>query len=280
MQAIERSDDVLYFLCGGCGSELSVPVALHGIDGPCPCCGQTLRAPELALPPLPAAMVSLPPVDRRHETWQNTELIPEPEWISPETASAESWMPALGEASTSYVLPEAGKDRLWCLNDDPLAQDLGPSEDGELKAKLSPTSLPGPRDDSKDSSRALCDREVRGKKVARFTAIPGVRMLRVALLVITGGLCAALVLFLQDRHWVLDLPWQPDRGGSLTDIPALALPVLPARQVAPAHADAPNPFLPGDPSELEQITFPDVAAPVAVPGGAFGESPPIASGKK
>src|SRR6478736_533859 len=97
MPASARSDDVLYFVCGGCGSELSVPVALHGVTGPCPCCARTIRAPELYVPPAPMA-VSLPPVDRRHESWQNTESIPVPEWMNGEAGSTPLLVPALQDS--------------------------------------------------------------------------------------------------------------------------------------------------------------------------------------
>jgi hypothetical protein len=276
MQASERSGDVLYFWCEGCGSELSVPVALHGIDGPCPCCGQTLRAPELVLPPLPPAAVSLPPLDRRHESWQISEPVPEPDWNQLESTGFSGALPSPLETDSSYVLPAGvAKNPLRFLNDDPFAKGRGISGHGGFHARL---VIANPSEAPADSG--LEDPPVSGKKPAgRLPQFPAFRLVRVFLLVITGGLGAALVLFLKDRQWVLDLPWQPyleeSTAGNLPIPPTPSLPV-PAPPETPGLA---HPFLAADPFELEQTTSPPVAAPLPDSAPFSGAPLPIASGK-
>lgn len=54
------SEDVLHFHCQACQAKLTVPAKLAGIEGPCPKCGATIRAPE-ATPPTPAEPEYAPP---------------------------------------------------------------------------------------------------------------------------------------------------------------------------------------------------------------------------
>ncbi len=276
MQTSERSGDVLYFWCQGCGSELSVPVALHGIDGPCPCCGQTLRAPELVLPPLPPAAVSLPPLDRRHETWQSSEPVPEPDWKPLETTGFGGELPSPLETESSYVLPAgAAKNSLRFPNDDPFAKGRGISGHEGFHAKLVMAHPSGAPATSREEDEASSGHRPAG----RVPGFPAFRLVRVALLVITGGLGAALVLFLKDRQWVLDLPWQPHLEESMAGSPPT--PPSPASPVPepPETRTLPNPFLAADPFELEQTIPPLVAAPLPAPAALSGAPQPIASGK-
>lgn len=296
MPATERSDDVLYFVCGGCGSELSVPVALHGVTGPCPCCLQTIRAPELVVPPV---AVSLPPVDRRHESWQNTESIPVPEWMGYGTEGAPVLVPSLGEKGDAWreesaeetLPPLPGQDRQRLISVDHFPEGRSGAEAGGFQAKLTISSTGEPLDDSwRERHRGIRGRLARIKALDRLAerilSSRAFRMARVALLVSIGGLCAGLILFLKDRHWVLDLPWRPDRSDPLTGgalLPATgpadgALAVHP--QDPPASAgpvESTNPFLAEDPSGLELIRLPE--APVPLPATLPGGAAPIASGK-
>jgi hypothetical protein len=41
--------DTIGFSCAQCGTSLLVPASMAGVEGPCPNCGQTIRAPRLGL---------------------------------------------------------------------------------------------------------------------------------------------------------------------------------------------------------------------------------------
>lgn len=56
-------EDVIHFSCGSCHTKLTVPSKLAGVEGPCPKCGATIRAPraEPAPTPAPAPVQPAPP---------------------------------------------------------------------------------------------------------------------------------------------------------------------------------------------------------------------------
>lgn len=275
MQTSARPADVLFFRCGPCGTELSVPLALQGIEGPCPCCGQHIKAPSYQPRPVPQ-VVHLPPLDRRHET----------AGVPVESAPALDWgdFSARPDLAMNSSLPEANP---------PATED---SEQRSVSPRLLPRQLTShaaqgfqarlaiplveepPVDSPPASGQEVIHRKSAGKKVDRvlsgFFDSSFFRIFRVALLVTTGGLCAGLVLYLKDRNWVLDLPWRPSRVETVVEVP------LAGPAAAPRPADPVNPFLGEDPSELNGISYPQVLAPLpdvtAVPVGAS----PIAGGKK
>lgn len=43
---MQPSEHVLSFACASCGTTLTVPVAMAGVSGPCPCCSQVITAPS------------------------------------------------------------------------------------------------------------------------------------------------------------------------------------------------------------------------------------------
>ena len=38
--------NLLRFACMNCGKELTAPLSAAGVEGPCPICGATIKAPE------------------------------------------------------------------------------------------------------------------------------------------------------------------------------------------------------------------------------------------
>lgn len=276
-----RSEDVLYFSCGGCGTELSVPTALHGVEGPCPTCGVSLKAPSLYLPVNPllptAPAVHLPPLDRRHDAWQNTESIPVPDWMN-RGLEADVVAPLNRE-------PESDSSMAGLRVTEP-SHRLRSREAAGFQAKLAIPEMEEPLDDSwQEKHRIQRERMSNARKIDRVAEqvlnSRGFQVARVSLLVATGGLCAGLVLFMKDRNWVLEMPWRPDRPAAMVETPRKPMP--PSSQAAPIKPQRPevdesNPFLVEDSSDLEGQQVPlltPLPDPVSVPVGAT----PVRDGK-
>ena len=275
MQSSARPADVLFFRCGPCGTELSVPLALQGIEGPCPCCGQHIKAPSFRPPAVPR-MVHLPPLDLRHETAA----------IPGQPAAALDWdrHAASPDLHVNQALPDPNPPLLADSGERSpsprlLPRQLASHGAQSFQAKLTITpaeEAPGESGQARNVEEV--PRKSAGKKAdglrALFFDSPLFRIFRVALLVTTGGLCAGLVLYLKDRNWVLDLPWRPAPAETVVEVP------LPGPAVTSRPAELERPYLEEDPSELNGIFDPAALIPppdaTAIPVGAS----PIAGSAK
>ena len=261
MQNSVRPADVLLFQCNYCQTELSVPFALQGVIGPCPCCVQQIQAPHTAPLPLP---LSLPPQDGAHEAL--TAPVPLPVWMERSAAPAGT-MPA-----APVILRSPLEDSL-------LPRQLADHESLGFHAKLNIPQSEEPLDDTW-RERHLEDRR-RQRSINRldrtaeqFMNSKAWRVTRAAILLFTGGLCAGLALYLQDRNWVLELPWRPAAVSTVAELSAVQPPVR-SRAIQPAE-----PFFSEDPSDLESPARAAALMPVPEAVSMPVNAAPIASGKK
>ena len=261
MQTSARPADVLLFQCGHCHSELSVPLALQGVIGPCPCCTQQIRAPLTMAQPL-----FLPPLDGAHEAL--TMPVPPPDWMDyqpsvPErTAAADPNMPRSTRGDNDGLLP----------------RQLAEHETLGFHAKLSIPQSGEPLDDSwrerhMEERRRTSSQKKLDRATDQFLDSRAWRVARMALMVTTGGLCAGLAIYLQDRNWVLELPWRPGPMETTVEVPVSKSPVR-SRAMDPA-----DPFLAEDPSDFETVGRRPAPMPLPDPISIQVRATPIA-GKK
>jgi hypothetical protein len=235
-----RTADVLFFHCDQCATELSVPVALQGIEGPCPCCGVRVQAPELSQPVSGLSMaIPLPPMDRRQAP---------PEFSAP---VPQGWRDE--EMDEMMEAPEGRSSQL--RRDEMMPRRLSGQDTRAFQAKnIIPTLS------------ELGVNAANPSGIDRFSKSPRVvdasffRVARAAMIVITGGMCAGLGLYLKDRKWSLDLPWRPDRMEEVAVQPKAKPVAAPVAKVDPA-----NPFVEEDPSELENVTRSPALTPLPEP---------------
>lgn len=257
MQASVRPADVLLFQCDHCWSELSVPLAQQGVVGPCPCCAGRIQAPIAPTP------LFLPPLDGAHEA--HTAPVLPLHWLHPAhaLASAEEENPPSQRLGMGDLL---------------LPRQLTDHESLGFRAKLSIPQSDEPLDDSW-RARHLEDRR-RSQSIQKLDqtaeqifASKTWKVVRTGIIVATGGLCAGLAIYLQDRNWVLDLPWRPGPAETIVTTPVV-LPAARTRAIEPA-----DPFIVEDPSELETVSRP-AFLPVPEAHSLPVSAAPIASGKK
>ena len=259
MQTSASSADVLLFHCGYCDTELSVPLALQGVAGPCPCCSQQIQAPLLE----PRA-VFLPPLEDMEE---NVPSLPA-EW-------GQSSGDRAGALPPSGLLSAPPRET---SGDSLLPRQL--TEHGSLgfRARLSIPAPDGATSSSlvttaPDEHRRVAVTRMRDRPVAGFPETRVWKITRTALMVATGGLCAGLAMFLQDRNWVLSLPWRPAPAASVVEVPARDLPIR-TKAMDPAE-----PFSVEDPSELEMVNVRPALPPVQPPRTVPVSASPIAAGR-
>lgn len=282
MQSSVLPADVLYFHCENCGSELSVPISLHGVEGPCPTCGDRIKAPELYIPDSQDAAeagLALPPADGRHEPPPlNTKGVPAPPWLN---RQASAPLPVPAPPPDKGALPIATLRPVF-KDGDLLPKHIPVNGNRDFQAKLTIPGFESEADDSWiDRHRAHHQRHLTRKKLDRaanaLLESSFFRVARVAMLVITGGLCAGLVLYLKDRQWMLNMPWNEVVEESVAEPPAG---FIGEKTPEPAAAAAENPFLVEDSSELERPASAPALTPVpdavSVPVGAA----PMETGKK
>ncbi len=274
METAAHFEEVLYFHCGACGTELSVPIAQQGIEGPCPCCGQLLQAPRQE----PAGWVFLPPLDRRHDPiaplantgWDGEET---EEILSPDTMPLE-WSSGGRGRSRRGPVPEPEQ----AVSGWQLPSGLQGGSGKSFQARMAIPESEEPLDDSWQLRHLQQRRRISNFKkldsaAARILDSTAFRVARVMILVLTGGLCAGLVLYLKDRKWSMEVPWKARQQQQKVDL----IQMEPATVRGPAQ-DQPNPFLTEDPSELEggsglfgpspqAVTFPPASTPIASGGG-------------
>lgn len=271
MATTARQSDVLFFHCGSCQTELSVPAGLQGITGPCPICGQMIQAPMCPVPVQPS--VYLPPLDGMPDASQPIVTgLPSPHetagWDRPVDWSGykiEDWtvVPVDGQAGPV----DSREDQARKL---PSRGGRGVPEGlAGFEAKLAIPPSEEPLDESWRQRHMEERRKIRNlknldKKATKILESQAFRVMRMVLLVGSGGLCAGLALYLKDRNWALELPWRPDAA------PVVKSPrSQPAVTPAPASWQTPDPaepFMVDEPSELEAVTRPLRPGPAPVPG--------------
>lgn len=259
MQTTVRPADVLLFQCTHCRTELSVPMALQGVVGPCPCCAGRIQAP------MAAPALFLPPLDGAHEA--QTAPVPPPHWMPPTRSE-----PAAAESNPPVSLRAEAADGL-------LPRQLTDHESLGFRAKLTIPQSDEPLDDSW-RERHLEDRR-RNQSAKKLNRVAdqllesrGWKIARTGLMVAMGGLCAGLAIYLQDRNWVLDLPWRPGPAETIVTTP-VAEPAARTRALEPA-----DPFIVEDPSELEAVTRRPALLPLPEAQSLPVSAAPIAAGPK
>lgn len=272
MQTIARPNDVLLFHCGYCNTELSVPLSMQGVEGPCPTCQQIIKAPEGNIPMLKPGLF-FPPA-RREETPPPSHPQPGP--------PPQSWQQITTKPAP--VHPEGGSNSLSAeFYQDGTPIDIVP----RCAARL---DIPGirPRMEIPHPIAGLIEPRRREKPIskkldkaaANFLESSFFRTARVAVLVILGGACAGIFLYMKDRQWVIDLPWRPATpGGTVknrqaaavstpTPAPAHPLPDLSDAPLsdAPLSGEEENPLLVEDGPGADGVSPPVILTPMPVPG--------------
>ncbi len=251
------------FHCGHCRTELSVPLSLQGVKGPCPCCAQEIQAPQARPAPL-----HLPPLDGEHDL--ATAPVPPPSRKYGSDAMPE--LPGLWlDPSETVPVPRAAQD----------PEALG------LRTKL---LIPMASESEDDQWR---ERHLEERRRASFQALPESvggrrnsavwRVTRMAMMVGIGGLCAGLAIFLQDRNWVLDLPWRPERPETMVEVPVASPEIgTPASAILPEALTARqevDPFVSEDPSDLEHPNPLPPLSPIPEAQSIPTMASPIAGGR-
>lgn len=201
--------DVITFCCPACQARLTVPLQLAGIEGPCPSCYHTIRAPErpaLAspppfLPPLIAPPVPEPPpmpapvaIEREPAhvpqynapAWDDTTPIMLPVMVQPETSIPEALVAPAFNPGNFNELMDAGQDKGFKAR---LA--IRPPEELDASWKE--------RHREQEKGRRRVRRVERAAQ--SFLDSRTFRLGRAALLLLCGGMVAWLTLHLKENHW-------------------------------------------------------------------------------
>ena len=185
MTAPNELSNTLRFFCPACRAELAVPVAMAGIEGPCPSCYQTIRAPLTTPVPVSTAWNSLPE-PQAEASWPMTAPMFPPVREEPLRPLA----PAL------YSRPEMQA-----------SVPPGPQE-RSFKAKRAIPPAEEPLDDTwKDRRRdqhRSSRRVRRAERVAHsFLESRSFRVVRVGLILASGAMLAFLFNYLENHQWRL-----------------------------------------------------------------------------
>lgn len=194
--------------------------------------------------------------------------VPPPHWMLP--ASGASL-----EDEGSSPIPSARAD----LGEGLLPRQLTDHGTLGFRAKLSIPHSEEPLDETwrerhLDDRRRMQSLKQLDRAADQFFDSKAYRILRTGLLVATGGLCAGLAIYLQDRNWVLDLPWRPGPAESFVITPA-AVPAARTRAL-----EAADPFILEDPSELEAVSIRPAFLPVPEAQSLPVGGAPIAAARK
>lgn len=174
---------LLRFHCPSCRAELTVPAHLAGVEGPCPSCYQTIRAP---IPEAVNALQSFPagPVN----------VVAPPEFNTP----------AMPTGSPAPVLPIPIPQRPAGIQADfpQLGQEKG------FKARLAIPAADEPLDDTwKDRHREQTRQNRRARKVESvahsFLESRGFALVRASMILISAGLLVWLLMYMKDHQWKL-----------------------------------------------------------------------------
>lgn len=256
MSAQHDLTNTLRFSCPACSADLAVPVQMAGVEGPCPSCHRTIRAP-LTMP------VFLSP--------KTVAPAPVPEAVLSRPAWQDSGRPILSPANrTQAQVPRATEnDKEWQIESCPVfPPEPGPeikplpppgrtnrvilqgalpvAKDSNFKARLGIPPLAEPFDDSwKDRHRSQHRSNRRTQRMEKaaheFLESRGFRVARLALILLSGAMLAFLFHFLQNHQW---------RFPGLTPVPvAEQKPGSDQGRVRPVGTDA-NELMADDDAEI------------------------------
>jgi len=263
MSAPNEPAATLRFSCPACRAELAVPVALAGIEGPCPSCCHTIRAPltQPVPPPVPV-LTPLTPA-----AWQGSSdpILPGP-----------LWPPAPGDASRQEnclaSVPEAilSPPRPIQIPEPDRAQQVmqggftGSAQERNFRPRRAIPPPDEPPDDSwKDRhlKQQRSTRRVRRAEQAAHNLLHsrGFRVARVALILLSGAMLAFLLHYLKSHQWRF-----PGMSPAIADEP----PRPPQGKVRPAGSDV-NELMSDDDTEIppasSTIPSPSDSAAIAAP---------------
>lgn len=194
--------DVLMFHCGHCSAELSVPVELAGVEGPCPCCGVHLKAPAFLLPasPPPPALSSdfgedwaIPPRDEYHALPAKGLGYDSPPPREEEQELPESWDQDHGTLRAEAVRPRGMEMKSNPNFSARLA--IAGEEAGDTSQR--PVRR---RDKARNMRRRLRKMD---RSASRVMESDFYRIARLVLLLLLGGTAAGLFLYMKNNDWTL-----------------------------------------------------------------------------
>ena len=286
MQTIAQPNDILLFQCVHCSTELSVPISMQGVEGPCPTCQQIIKAPECELPMLQPGLF-FPPSRRDAEPPQREHNLP-PQTSLPVPQSGVVVFPEHGPAS----LPPEFYQKAPPVDIVP-RNGSHPSTAG-FQSKLEiPATRPLPAASPPRSPQRGKKGKPRGRQLDRaatkFLDSSCFRVARVAVLIFLGGACAGLFLYMKDRQWVVNLPWRPSIPDKIAKVrPAVEANTPPTRSTGPALVpalplppktdDEENPLLVEDLPQKHQASQP-IMAPMPAPGSVPTGAAPVGEEK-
>lgn len=167
--------DTLRFHCTACRAELTVPMRLAGVEGPCPSCSQTIQAP------IPEAV------------YDELLELPDVPWMTPPGSrlqkdfASRQFPPRAPSLANGSVFPP-------------------PVEEKNFKARLTIRLAEDPLDDSwKERHRDLRRKSRRVRKAEQaahsFLESRAFRIARVALIILSAGMLVWLFTYMQSHQW-------------------------------------------------------------------------------
>lgn len=188
MTGTNETPSLLRFHCNSCQAELTVPATLAGIEGPCPACFQTIRAP------IPEAVYSRP--------------------LTPPVGLALEPLPPEFEALTApperqrAIQPIPLPQRTSGLNPGLNSGFAQPLLDKSFKAKLAIPPGEEPLDDTwKDRHREQNRQTRRVRKVEKAAESllnsRSFAFIRVAMILVSAAMLVWLFAYMKDHQWRL-----------------------------------------------------------------------------
>lgn len=245
MTAQNELSNTLRFSCPACRAELAVPFSMAGIEGPCPSCYQTIRAPGLEA--LPVAASWMPP--------QPYQQLPEPELADdlvlpdsgtepvpvPVAAMSAPFFPPVREQPLRPIPPLVNS-----RNEIHASVPVQPL-DRAFRARLAIPPGEEPLDDTwKERHRDQRRSSRRARRAERaadnFLNSRGFRVVRVSLILASGAMLAFLFHYLRSHQWRL-----PGMGPEMAE--KKADPVVQPGKARPAGRDA-NELVADDDAEI------------------------------
>jgi hypothetical protein len=240
MSALNEPAPTLRFFCPSCRAELAVPSSLAGVEGPCPSCFQTIRAPANVARPVAAAVSPL--------EWQSSDapILAAPTWPPPVPAPAAMGANSLASLPEALLtprgmeLPEPGPGHRVLQ-----AIVTAAPADKNFRPRRAIPAAEEPADDSWRDRHLKQQRSSRRARRAERAAHQllesrGFRFARVALILLSGAMLAFLLHYLQSHQWRF-----PGMSASVTE----ETPRTPAPTVRPVGADV-NELMTDDDTEI------------------------------
>ena len=177
MTALYEPPEVLRFHCASCRAELTVPATLAGIEGPCPSCYQTIRAPRTV------------PEAHYVDDFEMEEPDETPPVFPPRPAGVPPASPLARKPALAEMFPPVMSEK-------------------QFKARR---AIPAPEEPLDDSWRARSkDQRRKSRRVHKaervahtFLESRGFALARVALILVSAALMVFLFNYLQSHQWRL-----------------------------------------------------------------------------